>query len=141
MAHVERALKRDCSLPQLKQACAKMVTKTRLLLKLLRERQENQGAYDPMEQCRLQESMIIHMALGKDKGLTGKQKLEVVVYVITFVVLLFFFVLVLLILKCVSHKCSRRELDSQPDHTRKLWLRRFCVKLPQRGRKDNDLRV
>ncbi|XP_064255680.1 uncharacterized protein LOC135286518 [Passer domesticus] len=138
MAHVERALRRDCSLPQLKQACAKMVKKTRLLLKVLQERQENQGAYDPMEQCRQQENMIIHMALGKDKGLTGKQKLEVVVYVITFLVLLFLFILVFLILKCVFHKRSRQsELDSQPGHPRKLLLRRFCAKLPQRGRKDN----
>ncbi|XP_064255681.1 leucine-rich repeat-containing protein 37A-like [Passer domesticus] len=138
MAHVERALRRDCSLPQLKQACAKMVKKTRLLLKVLQGRQENQEAYDPIEQCRQQENMIIHMALGKDKGLTGKHKQKVVVYVITFVVLLFFFVLVLLILKCVFHKRSRQsELDSQPGHPRKLWLRRFCAKLPQRGRKDN----
>ncbi|XP_050841521.1 uncharacterized protein LOC127060845 [Serinus canaria] len=137
MGHVERALRRDCSLPQLKQVCAKMVMKTRLLLKLLTERQENQGAYDPTAQCRLQENMIIHMALGKDKGLTGKHKLEVVVYVVTFVVLLFFFIFALLILKCVFQKrCRRCELDSQPRHTRKLWLKRFCVKLPQSGKKD-----
>ncbi|XP_053855891.1 leucine-rich repeat-containing protein 37A-like [Vidua macroura] len=138
MAHVERALRKDCSLPQLKQACAKMVSKTRLLLKVLSERQENQGASDPMGQCRLQENMIIHMALGKGKKLKVKQKLEAVLYVSTFVVLLFVFVFVLLILKCVFHKYPRRcELDSPPCHTRDSWLRRFCVKLPQRGRKDN----
>ncbi|CAN8201966.1 unnamed protein product [Coccothraustes coccothraustes] len=72
MGHVERALRRDCSLPQLKQPCAEMVMKSRLLLKLLTERQENQGAYDPTAQCRLQENMIIRMALGKGKGLTRK---------------------------------------------------------------------
>nr|XP_041577504.1 uncharacterized protein LOC115490691 isoform X1 [Taeniopygia guttata] len=137
MAHVERALRKDCSLPQLKQACTKMVLKTRLLLNVLRERKENQGAYDPMEQCRLQENMIIHMALGKGKKLTEKQKLEAVVYVSKFVVLLFFFIFVLLIPTCVFHKRSRRgPLDSPPDHTRESWLRRFCIKLPQRGRKD-----
>ncbi|KAL2306680.1 hypothetical protein Nmel_004610 [Mimus melanotis] len=100
MAHVERALRMDCSLPQLKQACAKMVSKTRLLLNVLSEREENQGASDHMDQCRLQENMIVHMALGKGKNLTRK-KLEAVVYVITFVVLLSFFIFFLLILKCV----------------------------------------
>ncbi|RMB88893.1 hypothetical protein DUI87_34739 [Hirundo rustica rustica] len=103
MAHVEQALTTDCSLPQLKRACAKLVSKTRLLLELLRERGENQAASDPMDQCALQETMIIHMALGKGKKLRGKQKLEAVVYVITFLVLLSFFVFVLLILKCIFH--------------------------------------
>ncbi|XP_032922640.1 leucine-rich repeat-containing protein 37B-like [Catharus ustulatus] len=100
MAHVERTLKMDCSLPQLKQACAKMVSKTRLLVNVLRERQENQEASDAMDQCPVQENMIIHMALGKGKKLPRKN-LEVVVYVIISVALLFFFIFVYVILKCV----------------------------------------
>ncbi|XP_063260979.1 uncharacterized protein LOC134554365 [Prinia subflava] len=102
MAHMEKALRTDCSLPQLKKACAKMVLKTRLLVKVLREREENQGASDGMDQCFLQENMIIHMALEGGEKLQGK-KLEAVVYGIAFVVLLFFFIFVLLILECVRH--------------------------------------
>ncbi|XP_023802365.1 uncharacterized protein LOC111943671 [Cyanistes caeruleus] len=102
MAHVKRALRMDCSLPQLKQACAKMVLKMKLLLKELSKRQENQGASDPMDQCPLQDNISRRTALVEDKELTGK-KLEAVVYVITFVVLLSFFVFVSLILKCVFH--------------------------------------
>ncbi|KAF4788704.1 hypothetical protein TURU_158089 [Turdus rufiventris] len=138
MTNVERALKMDCSLPQLKQACAKMVSKTRLLINMLSERQENQEASDSTEQCPLQENMIIHMALGKDKKLTRK-KLEVVVYVITAVVLVSFFIVVFLILKCVFQKRSRpREPDCQHCHNRVICLRRFCVRCPQQERKDNQ---
>ncbi|XP_032922234.1 leucine-rich repeat-containing protein 37A3-like isoform X1 [Catharus ustulatus] len=138
MAHVERTLKMDCSLPQLKQACAKMVSKTRLLVNVLRERQENQEASDAMDQCPQQENMIIHMALGKGKKLPRKN-LEVVVYVIISVALLFFFIFVYLIVKCVFQKRSRpREPDCQRCHSRTLCLRRFCVNLPQRERKDNQ---
>ncbi|XP_056350810.1 leucine-rich repeat-containing protein 37A3-like [Oenanthe melanoleuca] len=131
--HVERALRRDCNLPQLKEVCAKMVSKTRLLLNLLSERQENQGASDHRGHCRVQENMIIHMALGKGKKLTRK-KLEVVLYVITSVFLLAFFIIAFLILKCISQKRSRPcDPDCQPCHTRTFCLGRFCVG----GRKDN----
>ncbi|XP_064256027.1 uncharacterized protein LOC135286749 isoform X2 [Passer domesticus] len=107
MAHVERALRRDCSLPQLQQACAKMVSKTGLLLKVLSERQETHGAYDPMGRCPLQENISRRTALEEDQEPTEKMRF-------------------------LSH-----EGASQASHTRKLWLRRFCVKLVQRGRKDN----
>lgn len=71
MAHVERALRTDCSLPQLQLACAKMVSKTGLLLKVLSERQENQGASERMGQCPLQD-LSRRMALGEGKEATGK---------------------------------------------------------------------
>ncbi|XP_005048659.1 PREDICTED: uncharacterized protein LOC101809983 [Ficedula albicollis] len=112
--HVERALRMDCHLPQLKEACAKMVSKTRLLLNLLSERQENQGASDDRNHCRVQENMIIHMALGKGKKLTRK-KLEVLLYVITSVFLLAFFVIAFLILKCISQ-------DSAQGASQPAWL-------------------
>ncbi|XP_031989995.1 uncharacterized protein LOC116455820 [Corvus moneduloides] len=72
MAHVERALRTDCSLPQLQLACAKMVSKTGLLLKVLSERQENQGASERMGQCRLQANISRRTALEEDQEPTGK---------------------------------------------------------------------
>lgn len=69
MLHMERALRVDCMLPQLQLACAKMVSKTGLLLKMLSERQENQGVSDHMD---LQESTSRYMTLGEDKQLTGE---------------------------------------------------------------------
>lgn len=72
MAHMERALRRDCSLPQLRLVCAKMVSKTGLLLKLLSERQENQGAYDRMGRCPLQENISRRTALEEDQEPTEK---------------------------------------------------------------------
>uniref|UniRef100_A0A672V352 LRRC37A/B like protein 1 C-terminal domain-containing protein n=1 Tax=Strigops habroptila TaxID=2489341 RepID=A0A672V352_STRHB len=51
MAHVARALRGDCGLPQLQPACAKMVSRTGLLLKLLSERQHDPEPSDLLEQC------------------------------------------------------------------------------------------
>lgn len=51
MAHVARALRGDCGLPQLQPACAKMVSRTGLLLKLLSERQRDPEPSDLLEQC------------------------------------------------------------------------------------------
>uniref|UniRef100_A0A8C3U5D0 LRRC37A/B like protein 1 C-terminal domain-containing protein n=1 Tax=Catharus ustulatus TaxID=91951 RepID=A0A8C3U5D0_CATUS len=137
MAHMEQALRMDCSLPQLKQACAKMVSKTGLLLKALSERQEKQGASDHMDLCRQQENMPGCMALGEGKKLVGK-KAEHSVEMVKFVVLLSLFVILGVMLKVFFHTCLvSSKADSQPGHTRILCLRRFCVKLPEKGRKDN----
>ncbi|XP_065547117.1 uncharacterized protein LOC136020218 isoform X2 [Lathamus discolor] len=51
MASVARALRKDCGLPQLQQACAKMVSRTGLLLKLLSERQRDREHSDLLELC------------------------------------------------------------------------------------------
>ncbi|XP_061205996.1 uncharacterized protein LOC133210541 [Neopsephotus bourkii] len=51
MAQVAQALWGDCGLPQLQQACAKMVSRTGLLLKLLSERQRDPEPSDLLEQC------------------------------------------------------------------------------------------
>ncbi|KAM8991739.1 uncharacterized protein PRD47_015843 [Ara ararauna] len=51
MACVARTLRGNCSLPQLQPACAKMVSRTGLLLKLLSERQRNPEPSDLLEQC------------------------------------------------------------------------------------------
>ncbi|XP_048170524.1 leucine-rich repeat-containing protein 37A3-like isoform X4 [Corvus hawaiiensis] len=105
MAHVEQALRTDCSLPQLQLACAKMVSKTGLLLKVLSERQENQGASERMGQCRLQANISRRTALEEDQEPTGK-----------------------VCSQCAAVLC--RQLLS-----RKSWLRRLSVKLQQRWRK------
>ncbi|XP_064030448.1 leucine-rich repeat-containing protein 37B [Pogoniulus pusillus] len=44
VARVAQALQGDCSLPQLQPACAKLLLKAGLLIKLLSQRQEEQGA-------------------------------------------------------------------------------------------------
>lgn len=51
MARVARALRGDCGLPQLQPACAKMVSRTGLLLKLLSEKQRDPEPSDLLEQC------------------------------------------------------------------------------------------
>ncbi|XP_036254559.1 leucine-rich repeat-containing protein 37B [Molothrus ater] len=108
MAHVERALRMDCSLPQLKLLCAKMVSKMGLLLKVLSDRQENKGAYDGMGRCPLQENISRRTALEEDQEPTKK----------------------------VCFLC--REDDSHPCNSRNLCLTRFCVILRQRRRKGHE---
>ncbi|RLV83718.1 hypothetical protein DV515_00016383, partial [Chloebia gouldiae] len=65
MAHMERALRMDCSVPQLKLVCAKMVSETGLLLK-------TQGASDGMGRCPLQENIYRRTALEEDQETTEK---------------------------------------------------------------------
>ncbi|XP_053821491.1 uncharacterized protein LOC128800395 isoform X3 [Vidua chalybeata] len=136
LAHVERARSKDCSLPQLKLACAKMVSKTGLLLKVLSERQENQGASDPMGRCPLQENISRGTAVDEDQEPTEKPKPETMDDMIT-VLLLSVIAVILLILKGLFHVCSRcaaavcRQLLR-----RKSWLRRLSVKLQERWRKN-----
>ncbi|XP_030364500.1 leucine-rich repeat-containing protein 37A2-like isoform X3 [Strigops habroptila] len=49
--HMARALRGDCGLPQLQPACARMVSRTGLLLKLLSERQCDPEPSDILKQC------------------------------------------------------------------------------------------
>ncbi|XP_015506744.1 uncharacterized protein LOC107215240 [Parus major] len=136
MGHVEQALRTGCSLPQIKQACARTFSKIGLLLKELSERQETQGASDRMGQCPLQDNISRRTAL-QDQEPAEKPRPETVDDTITFVVLLSLIAIILLILKCVFHVCSRcaaaicRQLPSW-----KSWLRRLSIKLKQRWRKN-----
>ncbi|KAL2295142.1 hypothetical protein Nmel_018296 [Mimus melanotis] len=136
MVHVEQALRIDCSLPQLQLACAKMVSKTGLLLKMLSERQDTHGASDYMDQCRLQENISRRTALEEDQESTEKAMPETMDDTVTFIVLLSLIAVFLLILKCVFQVCSQctaavcRQLLSS-----KSWLRRLSVKLQQKWRK------
>ncbi|NXT56202.1 L37A2 protein, partial [Pluvianellus socialis] len=78
IAHVARALRTDCSRPELHLTCAKMVSKTGLLVKLFSERQEEQGASALLARCLLEGNVSNSMALAGEAGKksTGKWKPE-----------------------------------------------------------------
>ncbi|XP_066422742.1 leucine-rich repeat-containing protein 37B [Molothrus aeneus] len=138
MAHVERALRMDCSLPQLKLVCAKMVSKTGLLLKVLSDRQENKGAYDGMGRCPLQENISRRTALEEDQEPT-KKKSHHTQKMVLFVTFLSLFVIIGVFLKVFFHvRFLCREDDSHPCNSRNLCLTRFCVILQQRWRKGHE---
>ncbi|XP_005059630.1 PREDICTED: leucine-rich repeat-containing protein 37B isoform X2 [Ficedula albicollis] len=134
--HVDQALRMDCSLPQLQPVCAATVTKIGLLLKVLSEKKENQGASDHIDQGHLQESISRRRDLEENEELTEKPEPETMDDTITFIVLLSIIAVILLTLKGVFHVCSRcaapvcRQLLSS-----QLWLRRLSLKLQQRWRK------
>ncbi|KAJ7419691.1 hypothetical protein WISP_52644 [Willisornis vidua] len=73
IAHVTGALSMDSSLPKLWLPCAKMVSKTGLLLKRLSERKDNQGASALADQCLQQGNLFTGLAW---EELTGKIQLE-----------------------------------------------------------------
>ncbi|NXL07877.1 L37A2 protein, partial [Mesembrinibis cayennensis] len=78
IARVARALRVDCSLPELQLACAKLVSKMGLLITLLSERQDDQGASALAGQC-LQEGNVSNgmaPAMKEGRKPTGKWKPE-----------------------------------------------------------------
>ncbi|XP_051628644.1 leucine-rich repeat-containing protein 37A-like [Manacus candei] len=101
MAHVEQALRTDCSLPGLQLACAKMVSKTELLLSLLSKRQESEGASAFTGQCPIEENISRCTALEKGKKHRGEEKPEPVDDTTTLVVLLSVLAIISLTLTCV----------------------------------------
>lgn len=72
IAHVAQALRMDCSLPELQLACAKMVSKTGLLIKLLSERRDDQEASVLAGQCLLEGNVSNGMAREAGRRSTGK---------------------------------------------------------------------
>lgn len=68
ITQVVRALRMDCSLPELQLACAEMVWKTGLLVKLLSERQDDQGASALAGRCLLEGNVSNVMALAGEAG-------------------------------------------------------------------------
>ncbi|XP_074892317.1 leucine-rich repeat-containing protein 37A [Buteo buteo] len=74
ITHVVRALRMDCSLPEVQLACAKMVSKTGLLIKLLSKRQDDQGASALEGQCLLEGNVSNGMGQAREVGRkpTGK---------------------------------------------------------------------
>lgn len=74
IAQVARALRMDCSLPDVQLSCAKMVSKTGLLVKLLSKRPAGQGASSRTGWCLLQGNISTGMAQAGAAGrkLAGK---------------------------------------------------------------------
>ncbi|XP_051628639.1 leucine-rich repeat-containing protein 37A-like isoform X2 [Manacus candei] len=135
MAHMERALRTDCSLPGLQLACAKMVSKTGLLINLLSKRQESEGASAFTRQCPVEKTISRHTALEEGKEHRGEKR-QPRDKEISFVVLLSAVTTVFVMLKCVLHLCFRSSADCfQLPQSRKSLLRRFFEKLQWRGRK------
>ncbi|XP_064492504.1 leucine-rich repeat-containing protein 37A3-like isoform X2 [Pseudopipra pipra] len=136
MAHMERALRTDCSLPGLQLACAKMVSKTGLLLNLLSKRQEIKGPSAFMRQCLLQEKISRRTALEEGKEHRREKAMKQSQERFQFAILVLIFYITYFILHCLIETCSEpHEDDSQPRCRRKSLLRRFFKILWRRGRK------
>ncbi|NXY49080.1 L37A1 protein, partial [Ceuthmochares aereus] len=74
IAHVRRALRLDCNLPELWPACKKLVSKTELLIKLLSKNQDDQGASALADQCLLEGNIPNGMAQAKEAGRNHGEK-------------------------------------------------------------------
>ncbi|NXA17214.1 L37A2 protein, partial [Ibidorhyncha struthersii] len=137
MAQVVRALRMDCSLPQLQLACAKMVWKTGLLIKLLSKRQDDQGASALTSRCLLEGNVSNGMALAGEasRKSAGKWKPE---YTLGDRLLLAILVSVIsmsiLMVTCLVKVCFQKPAAaSQPQSTSKSQLRSLFRKFLPRG--------
>ncbi|NXN72134.1 L37A2 protein, partial [Himantopus himantopus] len=135
MAQVVRALRRDCSPPQLQLACAKMVWKTGLLIKLLSERQDDQGAL--AGQCLLEGNVSNGMAPAGEAGRksTGKWKPE---YTsgdrLLLAILVSAVSMIILMVTCLIEVCFQKPAAaSQPQSTSKSQARSLFQKFLPRG--------
>ncbi|XP_027562195.1 uncharacterized protein LOC113979001 isoform X2 [Neopelma chrysocephalum] len=136
MAHMERALRTDCSLPGLQLACAKMVSKTGLLINLLSKRKESEGVSAFTSQCPMEKNISRRTALEKGKEHKGEKAMKQSRERFEFAILVLIFYITYLILHCLIETCSEpHEDDFQPRRCRKSLLRRFFEKLQCRGRK------
>ncbi|XP_051628640.1 uncharacterized protein LOC127463360 [Manacus candei] len=126
MAHMERALRTDCSLPGLQLACAKMVSKTGLLLNLLSKRQESEGASAFTSQCLLKENISRRTALEEGKGHRREKAMKQSQERFQFAILVLIFYMTYFILHCLIETCSEpHEDDFQPRCHKKSLLRRW----------------
>nr|XP_009683646.1 PREDICTED: leucine-rich repeat-containing protein 37A2-like isoform X2 [Struthio camelus australis] len=141
IAHVARALRIDCSLPAVQLACTKMVSKMGLLLKVLSERQDHQGASALAGRCFLEGNVPNGTAQPRAAGrkLAGKKKPEyaygnrLLVAVSVAVIIMLFLTVI-----CLIEVCSQKSAAaSQPQTTSKSRLRWFFQKfLPGRWSKN-----
>ncbi|NXT38674.1 L37A1 protein, partial [Pelecanoides urinatrix] len=131
IAYMARALRMDCSLPELQLACAKIVSKTGLLIKLLSERQDDQGASALAGLCLQEENVSDGMALAREAGRksavrwkpehTSSDRLLLALSVSVII-------MIHLMVICVFEVCFQK-----PQSTSKSRLRRFFQKLLPRG--------
>ncbi|NXF53210.1 L37A1 protein, partial [Oceanites oceanicus] len=145
IAHVAQALRMDCSLPELQLACAKMVSKAGLLIKLLSERQDDQGASALAGQCLQEGNVSSGMALARKAGRkpTVRWKPE---YTSGDRLLLAISVSVIIMINltviCLVEVCSQKpSAASQRQSTSKSRSRWFFQKLVPRGWSKNKYDV
>ncbi|KAM6368584.1 leucine-rich repeat-containing protein 37A2-like [Pluvialis apricaria] len=146
ITQVVRALRMDCSLPELQLVCAKMVWKMGLLVKLLSERQDHQGASALTGRCLLEGDVSNGTVLAGKAGRksAGKWKPE---YTsgdsLLLATLVSVIIMIILTATCLVEVCFQNPPSaSQPQSASKSQPRRLFEKLPPRGwRKDkHDVR-
>ncbi|NXK13639.1 L37A2 protein, partial [Herpetotheres cachinnans] len=133
IAHVARALRMDCSLPEVQLPCAKMVSRMGLLVKLLSERQDDQGASVLVSQCLLEGNVFNGMAQARkvSRKPTGKWKSEhtsgnrlLLALSVTVIIMINLTVI------CLIEVCSQKPAaTSQPQSTSQSRPRWFFQKL------------
>ncbi|XP_050768015.1 leucine-rich repeat-containing protein 37A2-like [Gymnogyps californianus] len=145
IAHVARALRTDCRLPEVQLACAKMVSKTGLLIKLLSERQDDQRASALVGECLLEGNVSNGTAQAKEAGKkpAGKRKPQ---YTSGDRLLLAISVSVIIMINltviCLVEVCSQKPAAaSQPQSTSKSRPRWLFQKLLPRGWSKNKYNV
>ncbi|XP_026720511.1 leucine-rich repeat-containing protein 37A2-like [Athene cunicularia] len=145
LAHVAQALRRDCHLPKLQLACAKMFSKVVLLIKLLSERQPDQGPSALVGQCLLEGNVSGGVAQAGKAGrkTTGKWKPEYIsgdrlLLAISLPVIIMINFLVI----CLIEVCYQKPAaTSQPQRSSKSHPRWFFQKLLRRGWSKNSHNV
>nr|XP_038024584.1 leucine-rich repeat-containing protein 37A-like [Anas platyrhynchos] len=136
----------DCSLPDVQLSCAKMVSKTGLLIKLLSKRPAGQGASSRTGWCLLQGNISTGMAQAGAAGrkLAGKWKAEHSSgKKLLLAVSVSLIITINLTVICLIEVCSQKPAAaSQPQTTSKSRIRWFFQKLlPLRWRKNKyDIR-
>ncbi|NXJ93173.1 L37A2 protein, partial [Corythaixoides concolor] len=119
IVHAAQALRMDCSVPKLRLACAKLISKMGLLIKLLRDRRDDQGASALDNQCLLERNISNGTASGTKP--TAKQKAKrtsggtLLLAVSVSLILVFNLTAI-----CLVEVCSQKPTAaSQPQSTRK----------------------
>ncbi|NXL91476.1 L37A2 protein, partial [Alectura lathami] len=129
LAGVTRALQVDCTLPQLQPLCAKLLTRTGLLVKLV----SGEEASSLAGRCHLQENISMSMAQGStaSSNLPGKGKAQHISGKrLLLVLLVSLIVTTSIVVICLIKVCCRKPAgSSQPQRTGKSQRRWFFQKL------------
>ncbi|NWX12130.1 L37A2 protein, partial [Aegotheles bennettii] len=135
ITHTARALRMDCGLPELQLACAKLVTKVGLLVKLLNQRQDDPGA-SALTRCLQKGNISDGMVLARDADgepagkYTSSDK-------VLLAILVSFIIVINLTAICLMEACSRKSTATSqpqsPDKSQPGWF--FPKLLPGGGRK------
>ncbi|XP_075630982.1 uncharacterized protein LOC142604961 [Balearica regulorum gibbericeps] len=123
IAHVAQALRKDCGLPELQLACAKMVSNTGLLIKLLGEKQDERGDSALVGRCLLEGNVSDGMVAGrkpagKKPEYTSSDRLLLAISVSVII-------MINVTVICLVEVCSQKPAAaSQPQSTSKSRPRR-----------------